>query len=376
MRIDHIRRSWVEIDTHQLVENVKIYSSVIPKKSSVMAVVKADAYGHGFQRVAQALVSAGVTHFAVSNIIEAIQLRDLGIKGEILILGYTPPENIPLLFEYDITQTLISYEYAQMILRECGEKRLKCHVAIDSGMNRIGLDADDTDTVSRQLRELAALFDVVGIFTHLCVADSKKADDVEFTKGQLSKFKAVINSVSDLGIPEVHCMNSAGGLFYDGDACNLVRLGIVMYGLKPDIDNQLPKGIKPILTWKSVVSMIKTVGAGESIGYGRCAILKQDRMIATIPTGYADGYRRDLSDKGYVLIDGQKANIVGNICMDQMMVDVTDIQDVSVGDEVILIGESGEESITADEMACSLGTIGYEIVCNISPRVSRIYKTK
>ena len=371
-----IKRSWVEIDLSRLKENYRIVKDSLSADAQIMGVVKANAYGHGDVVVARLLENLGSRLFAVSNIREAIALRQAGIGGEILILGYTPTEYAEQLYEYNITQTLVSKEYAEKLCRAT-ERRLKVQFAIDTGMNRIGLDGEDADACADVIRRYAERFDMQGIFTHLCVADSTKETDIAFTKRQMELFSAVAERVDDLAMPYVHCLNSAGGIYHyekaKGKLGNIVRLGIVLYGLHPDLDNPLPEGIAPALNWKTVISMVKDVHAGEDIGYGRSYTAEKDLRVATLPTGYADGYNRCLSGKGYVLIHGKKARILGRVCMDQMMVDVSDIPDASMGDEVILIGRSGEEQITADDMGQMLGTIGYEIVCDISERVDRLY---
>jgi alanine racemase len=356
-----LRRSWVEVSLDVLETNYNIYKSQLPTTQEAMAVVKADAYGHGECKVAERLQKIGCKHFAVSNIDEGILLRKAGVKGQILILGYTPISSADDLLEYDITQTLLSEDYAERLK----DKRIKAQFAIDTGMNRIGLDADNPDECERVIRKYAKAFDLTGLFTHLCVADTES--ERAFTSEQIEKFKTVAERIVDLELPYLHCMNSAGGLWCEPYG-NLTRLGIVLYGLKPDYSNVLPAGIKPVLQWKSVVSMVKRVYPGETIGYGRTYKVKKEMVIATIPTGYADGYNRLLSNKGKVLINGRTAPIVGRVCMDQMMVDVTGL-DVSFEDEVTLLGEG----YNADEMAQDIGTIGYEVICDISKRVPKLY---
>ena len=369
-----LRRSWAEIDLSQLCENYRIYKESVPVGMSVMGVVKADAYGHGDVRCALALEGVGAELFAVATVKEAVKLRAGGVRGEILILGYTPVELWETLVKYDLTQTLLSEEYAKA-LADVASCDVKCQFAIDSGMNRIGLDAEAPAECERIIREYAGKLNVNGIYTHLCVADGDSAEDVGFTGRQRELFGGVACRVADMGLKYVHCMNSAGGLFHsaDGFVGNIARLGIVLYGLKPDRSNTLPEGIKGVMTWKTSVAMVKTVYADETVGYGRTFRADKPTVVATLPTGYADGYNRLLSNKGYVLIKGKRANIIGRVCMDQMMVDFSDIDGVAMGDEVVLIGESGDEIITADDMAALVGTIGYEIVCDVSSRVDRVY---
>lgn len=364
-------RCYVEINLPILLNNLHIYcQSNLEGCSEIMAVVKADAYGHGDRIVAKYLADNGVRYFAVSNIDEAIHVRESGVEGKILILGYTPIERVKDLVKYDITQTLLSGEYACEI-RKTGLP-VKCQFAIDTGMRRIGLNADDPIYCEKVIREYAPLLN--GLFTHLCVADTP--DQNQFTEKQIALFEVVCERVSDLNLPYCHCLNSAGGLWHHSKISCFARLGIILYGLKPDYMNTLPKGIEPVMSWKSVISMIKDVKVGDTIGYGRSFKVEHHMTIATIPTGYADGYSRLLSNKGWVLINGRKAPIVGRVCMDQMMVDITGIPDASMGTEVILMGKSGNETITADDLANLYGTIGYEVICGINKRVDRVYLSK
>ena len=371
------RRSWIEINISQLKSNYLQYKSSLKRDTEIMAVIKADAYGHGDVQVARMLSEIGVKLFAVSNIDEAVGLRDAGIKGEILILGYSSPVYISTLYKYDLTQAIVSEEYAAVLA--ASNIPIKCQFAIDTGMNRIGLNGKDANSCAAKIREYSKALNVNGIFTHLCVADSTSDDDILFTQKQIDCFKNVSDLVADLKLPYIHCCNSAGGLFhlnkdkkYDTIG-NIVRLGILLYGLKPDVENTIPSGIFPAMTWKSVISMVKKVNAGETIGYGRTYKVEKDMLVATVTTGYADGLNRLLSNRGFVMINGKKAPIVGRICMDQTLVDVTNIPDVKMGDRVVLIGRCGNLYYSADDMAQELGTIGYEIICNITKRVQRFY---
>lgn len=358
-----LKRTWVEIDLETLKNNFNVYKSHLPSTQEIMAVVKADAYGHGETETAKALQSCGCKNFAVSNVGEAISLRNIGIKGQILILGYTPVNLYNELLTYDITQTLICEQYAACL----ADKGIKAQFAIDTGMNRIGLKADDIDSCERIIRSYKDRYFLTGLFTHLCAADTEA--EFDFTEKQIAKFKAICDRVYDLNLTYLHCMNSAGGLWQKPYG-NIVRVGIMLYGLKPNYNNTIPAEIKPVLRWKSVISMIKKVSAGETIGYGRSYKAQKEITLATIPTGYADGYNRLLSNKGFVFIHGEKAPIIGRICMDQMTVDVSGIRQAKFQDEVTLL----DEYYTADDMANCCGTIGYEIICGISKRVPRVYK--
>lgn len=371
MRED-IRRSWAEIDIRQLQKNYEIYKLQLPKSKRIMAVVKADAYGHGDYQIAKALYEIGVRDFAVSNIQEAYALRKKGLSGEIMILGYTPPEYARELYEMNIIQAVLSEEYAEALMKE--RFNVRCNIALDTGMNRIGLSTKNIEKCSGIIRKYCSILNVNGLFTHLCVADTDNYESQNFTKKQIGVYESVLESISDLGLNYNHCLNSAGGLWHESKYTSIVRLGIIMYGLRPDYSNVLPVGIKPILQWKSVVSMVKWVEEGDTIGYGRGFMAHKRMKIATVSTGYADGYMRLMSNVGYTLINGKKAKIVGKICMDQFMVDVTEIQDVALGTEVVLLGKSEKETYYADDMAKNIGTIGYEVVCNIGKRVPRLYR--
>ncbi len=341
-----------------------------------MIVTKADAYGHGDVRVAWKLIREGVSLIAVSNIDEAIVLRKAGVEAEILILGYTSPKHAKTLVSNNITQALVSKEYAYE-LKETGYP-VKCHLAIDTGMNRIGIRAENAEKCEALIRDLYGTLELTGMFTHLCVADSTVEEDIEYTSKQLDLFNVIAKRVSYLRLPFVHCLNSSGGLQYaDSDKYTeinkIVRLGIILYGLKPSVQVVLPEGIKPAVTWKSVISLVKDLYPGDTIGYGRTYKAEKRLRVATISTGYADGYNRLLSNKGFVLIEGKKAPIIGRVCMDQLMVDVTEIPEAQMGHEVILLGRSGNLEFTADDMATMVESIGYEIMCDISKRVQRYY---
>ena len=375
IRINQVeKRSWVEVDVAQLRKNYRIYKNLLRDGTNIMAVIKADAYGHGDVMVARMLSEEGCRMFAVSNIDEAVGLRNAGIEGEILILGYTSVKYAKTMKFLDITQAIVSEEYADA-LSSVGLKN-KCQFAIDTGMNRIGIDGDNLLECERIIRKYSDTLDINGIFTHLCVADSIDDKDVTFTQKQIQLFDSLVDLLKDMELPYIHCCNSVGGLYYL-DQCqsnSIVRLGIVLYGLKPGAAIPLPKGIKSPLSWKSVVSVVKNVRIGEDIGYGRAYKVERPMRIATVTTGYADGFNRLLSNKGHVLIHGQRAPIVGRICMDQTLVDVSHIGDVKMGDIVTLLGTDGTYEYNADDMAQELNTIGYDILCNISKRVQRFYK--
>ncbi len=359
-----ILRSWIEIDLNKLQSNYLAYKGYLKDFQEIIAVVKADAYGHGDVQVAKKLEEIGVKHFAVATIEEGVKLRKNGIVGTILVLSHTPICYFSSHIKYDIIQTVVSEEYADCIIRT--KLPIKTQIAIDTGMNRIGFCANDEISCGKIINEYAKKLNVVGIFTHLSCADQKRHRG--FTLKQIERFKKVLEVCKEQKFMFIHCLNSIGGLSYNKDIFNHVRLGVMLYGLYPNKESK-KLGLKPILRWKSAVIMLKTVEKGEYIGYGCSYKTKRKSVIATIPTGYADGFDRRLSNKGVVVINGKKAPIVGKICMDQFMVDVTDFNTLKVGDEVELIGEI----YTVEDMAKDIGTISYEVVCSISKRVDRIY---
>ena len=371
------KRSWVEVDLAQITKNYELYKATLPKDVEIMAVIKADAYGHGDAMVAKTLSALGVKLFAVSNIDEAVGLRNAGINGEILILGYSSPIYARTIHYFNLTQAIVSEEYAIALFNTGYE--VKCQFAVDTGMNRIGIPSQDANEAASIIRRYSNKLSITGVFTHLCVADGVSEEDKQYTSMQLTRFKNVVDKISDLQLPYIHCYNTAGGLYYlKNDVFNqtigkIVRVGIALYGLKPDRTNILPLGIKPAASWKSVISRVQSLQKGETISYGRTYTTQRESLIATVTTGYADGFNRHLSNRGFVMIHGQKAPIVGRICMDQTLVDVTDIPNVKMGDIVVLLGQSRELYYSADDMAADLDTIGYEIICGISKRVQRFY---
>ena len=356
-----IGRCWVEIDLNLLKQNYANYKKFLKDEQEIIAVVKANAYGHGDVQVAKALEEVGVKHFAVATLEEGVRLRKNGIKGTILILSYTPINFLELVYKYDLMQTVISCEYARAISNL--DVPIKVQIAVDTGMNRIGFNAKNAENCIRLIKYYAKKLNVVGLFTHLSSADNLK--ESEFTYKQIEQFKRVVEGCKQLNLEFVHCHNSTGGVNFNDSYFKFVRLGMLLYGLEGAIKDD----IKPILKWKSVVSMVKTIESGENVGYGKSYITRKRTVVATISAGYADGYNRLLSNKGYVLINGQKASIIGKICMDQFMVDVTLIKDVKQGDEIELMGDF----YSAEDMAKDLDTISYEIVCSISSRVAKVY---
>lgn len=369
-----LHRTWAEIDISALLQNFRIIREKAGL-SRVMAVVKANAYGHSVCDVAPTLDKAGADSFAVSNIEEALQLREMGITKPILILGYTPIEAVELLCKNNISQCVYSYDYALALSKAVTllGKTLKIHIKLDTGMCRLGFDCR-TDKLCGINEAISAAglpgFYLEGIFTHFAVSDRTEITEDGFTDAQFARFKLAAEQFIKSGLkPEYcHCCNSAGLLLDRPKRLDLVRAGIILYGLTPNAELELIDGFIPVMTLKSAVSMVKEILPSDTVSYGRTFKAIRKMKIATVTTGYADGYPRQLSNKGYVLINGKKAPLVGRVCMDQLAVDVTNIEDVKMGDEVILFGKD----LPVEELAQLCGTINYELVCGVSARVPRI----
>lgn len=373
----YLKRAWAETHLDRIKINVENFKKFLDPKTELLCVVKANCYGNGDDAVVPYLENKlNIKWFAVSNIEEARHLRDIGISGEILILGYTPPEYAKELINYDIIQTITDESHAYE-LSKCSPigKRVRTHCALDTGMTRIGVCESTLGTACDAIERISKLsgIQLEGIFTHFASADSNNEDDINYTQNQVKQIIAVADELKKrlVALNQIHFLNSAGGIYHSNGKSTLARLGIIMYGLKPNSALEVPFKLEPVLDFKACVSMVKEVDSGVCVSYGRTYTTSNSTKIATIPVGYADGYPRFLSNKGEVLIHGKRAKIIGRVCMDQMMCDVTGI-DVKVGDIVTLIGTDGKETITADDIADIGNTIGYEIICNISKRVPRI----
>lgn len=372
--MEPLRRAWAEIDLDAVVNNFNIIKNIT--NQNIYAVVKADAYGHGAIQVAQALQRAGAFGFAVSNLLEAEELRFAGIDNPILILGYTPVDCASRLALNNISQCVMSYDYAKQLsfYAEKAGVKVTTHLKLDTGMGRIGLNfRNEEDFAFEEAERILALenLNTEGIFMHFAVADSEDEDDKNFTSEQYKRFLSAVSQLEKKHpFPIKHCSNSAALLNDLENEETAIRAGIILYGLSPSDKLPVPEGIKPVMSFHSVVSMIKNIEQNETVSYGRTYTASSQRCIATIPAGYADGLPRLLSNKGYVIIKGKKAPITGRICMDQFCVDITDIEDVALGDEVIIFGDSP----SVNEVAEIAQTINYEIICGISKRIPRIYK--
>ena len=371
-------RAWAEIDLDAIKNNIRIIRERTSTKAMVMAVVKADAYGHGVREVTKTLLENGADRLAVATADEAIQLRDEGFDVPILILGYVLPDDIERLIKADITLTVFDLEQAKIISEKASilRKGCKIHIKLDTGMSRIGyVCTDDEDGIIDSIGQISRLpgIEIEGIFSHFAKADET---DPSYTHLQFGRFEKIIKKLEQSGIhiPIKHICNSAGILLYPEYHLDMVRSGIITYGLAPsDEVNISDTGLMPAMQFKATVVNVKTLSADTPVSYGGKFVAKAGSRIATISAGYADGYSRVLSNKAQVLIKGHKADVAGNVCMDQFMVDVSEIENINIGDEVILFGSDGNNIITVESVASIIGTISYETVCVVGKRVPRVY---
>lgn len=376
-----LKRAWAQIDLNALQYNYNVVKSRINPKSKIMCVVKADAYGHGAKRLSKEFSKLGADWFAVSNLEEAMQIRKAGVNKPILILGYTPVNMVKILSDNNISQAAISEEYAKKLslTAEKINKKVKIHIKLDTGMNRIGILNQNDIQRKNAVKAIENILNmngviVEGLFTHFAVAD-EGIDGEEYTRMQYKNFKCVISDLKQKGIkiPLCHCCNSAAIIDYPDMNMDMVRPGIILYGLLPSNNLKSKLNLKPVMQLKSTVSLVKEVDAGVKISYGGDFIANKNMKIATVPIGYADGYPRYMSGKGEMIIRGKRAKIVGRICMDQLMLDVTDIDKVKQGDIVTVLGSEIDNSISASDIAKINNTINYEIICLVGKRVPRIY---
>lgn len=372
-----LKRVRAEISLNAAENNFNAVKSLLSlSRTKPACVIKADGYGHGDRELLKLYESLGADFFCVSNITEALRLRGYGCSGDVLILSWSNPEDSDILSDNNIISAIVSSENAREVSK-CAHKPVRVHIKLDTGMNRVGISAADTEKCAAEIAEIAKLpnIKVEGVFTHFAVADDKSEESVRFTEMQKELFFAAADRAEQLGVQLAHrhCLNSAGAIFHYDDRSTLARFGIVLYGLKPDYALEMPVKLEPVMELRSVISHIKTIHKGDTVSYGRTYTADCDRVIATVPCGYADGYPRLLSGRNEVLLHGRRARGVGRVCMDQMMIDVTDVPAAAVGDEVTLFGRDGNDIITADDLAEKCGMIGYEMICGISGRVPRVY---
>jgi alanine racemase len=365
------RPTWLEVDLEAIAYNVRRVAEMVGPEVAILAVLKADGYGHGVVRVARTALNNGACYLGVASINEGAVLRQAGIVAPILVLGYTPAWQARELALNDLAATVFDLDVASTLSRAAKEldNPIRVHVKVDSGMGRLGLLPDEVVPFVLALRRLPGLA-LEGIFTHFSVAD----DDPAYTQWQLNRFHQVLEALEQEGVefPLVHAANSAAILTLPPSHFTMVRLGIAMYGLDPSSQVRCPPDFRPALAFRTQVAQVKTLPPGSYVSYGNTYQTVGEQRIAVIPVGYADGFRRAPRHWGEVLVRGQRAPIVGRVCMDQTMIDVTAIPGVRQGDEVVLIGEQGQERITAEDVAERLGTINYEVVSEILARVPRV----
>jgi len=380
--------TWAEIDLSAYAHNIRELRRVTQPKARLMAVVKANGYGHGAVEVARTALQNGAEYLGVARIHEAVELRQAGLEAPILIFGYSSPDSAPTLIDNDLIQTVYSPTTAEALSEQAAHqgKIIKIHIKVDSGMGRLGLLLDEpasgashntpaAGTVSQveAISRLANL-EVNGIFTHFATSDSA---DKSYATAQLERFMDFLNQLDSAGLrpPLNHAANSGAVIDLPDSHLDMVRPGIATYGLYPSEEvNQSNVKLKPVMTLKSRIIHLKKVPAGFHVSYGITYRTEKPTTIATVPIGYADGFNRLLSSRGHMLVHGKRVPIVGRVCMDLTMLDVGALKDVKIEDEVVVFGQQGDQALTADELASTLNTINYEIVTSITGRVPRVYK--
>lgn len=378
--IDILKRTWAAVDLDAVAGNVTAIRNTLRPGCMLMGVVKADAYGHGDYYVSKELAELGTDWFGVSNLVEGMALRDYGLTQPILIFGATPVSQTEQLIQHSITQAVYSHEHALALSREAQRLGLtaKVHVKVDTGMGRLGFVEDGiSDEAEHQIAEAYQLpgLEVTGIFTHFACADERSESAVLYTKAQFDRFMKVCRYLEQKGIrPGIrHCCNSGGTLLYPEYQLDMVRPGIILYGLDPSDECRGILPLSPAMSLYTTVSMVKEIKAGTCVSYGRTFTAPKDMTVATVAIGYADGYSRGLSNKARMLVRGQFAPVVGRVCMDQLMLDITGIPQVTEGDVVTIVGQDQGNVLTVDEMAALCDTVNYEKVCVVGRRVPRVY---
>lgn len=369
-----MNRAWIELDKEALTHNIRRYQSLLPAGCEIMGVVKANAYGHGAKAVASHLSALGIRHFATATLEEAVELRQWGIPGEILILGYTDPGSFHRLAEHDLTQTATCPAHGAELERYGREHgvRLKVHIAVDTGMHRIGFLPEGLDEIARLYG--SGSLRVTGIYSHLCVADTEEEEHVAFSHRQVERFRKAVDDLRARGLElgTVHLLSSYAAINYPDAAYDYARLGILMFGVKSDPKDYLRQDLQPIpvMTLKAHITSVREIGPSESVSYGRIFRAERPTKVASVAIGYADGLPRCLSGgKLRAIVRGQYVQGIGRICMDQLMLDVTGIENVQAGDEAVFIGRSGGCVIYAEELAQNAGTITNELLSRLGARL-------
>lgn len=369
------KRTWAEVDLDAIAHNMKEIRRITDPHAKVMAVVKADAYGHGFLEITKTLLENGADCLAVALLEEAKQIRRRHIEVPILILGGTDPDAVDDLIDFDIMATVFSYDFAKTLsyAAEKKHKTAKIHIKIDTGMSRVGLVAGEENSgIIREIERIASLpnLEIDGIFSHFATSDE---NDSSYTQLQFERFMDVISLLEERGIhiPTKHICNSAAIMMYPQMHLDMVRPGVILYGLYPSDEVDVTRlNLKPAMTLKARISMVKEIEKGRGVSYGKEYITDKTTKIATVPIGYADGYLRKLAGKAQMVVSGTCVPVIGRICMDQCMIDVTNVHNINTGDEVIIFGA---DRITIDDVARWLETINYEVACVIGKRIPRIY---
>lgn len=376
------RRTWAEINLDAAKHNYMLVRRSIPEHVKICCVIKANGYGHGAVPLAKLYEELGAEQFAVSNIEEAIQLRHGGVAGAILVLGYTPANCVALLAHYGISQCVYSEEYATLLSKSAvaSSCSVRIHIKIDTGMGRIGFRclSPGQESLGELCDTIAGIchlpgFITEGIFMHFAVADEGENGE-PYTRGQFAAFHTVVCELESRGIQfrVRHCANSAAILDYPEFCFDMVRAGVVLYGLAPSSQVRNPGDFRPVMSLKSVISHIKTIHAGDTVSYGRTFTADHTMQVATVPMGYADGFLRAYGTGGVKLcVKGVLAPIIGRVCMDQLMIDISHIPGCKLDEEVTIFGV--HPAMTADDIADLIGTIGYEVVCGLGERVPRMY---
>lgn len=366
-------RAWIEINTENLEHNIEEIKRVLPDTTKLMAVVKANAYGHGDVLICKKLNQIGVYDFAVATLEEGIHLRQNHIMGDILVLGYTYPKNAGKLKKYDLIQTVFDERYANELNQQ--KKEIRVHIKIDTGMHRLG----ENCKAHKQIEEIFnySHLDVKGMYTHLCVADSLEVEDVAYTKEQIKAFYDLVKYLKEKGYNtgKIHVQSSYGVLNYPNLQCDYARIGIAMYGVLSSNEDRinLKLDLKPVLSVKARIVMTKTIRKGEYVGYGRMFRAEKDMRIATVAIGYADGIDRSLScGIGGAIVHGRKVAMIGRVCMDQLMLDITGVAKANQNDVITLLGEEGSLAIHAEDIAVSTNTITNELLSRLGNRLPRL----
>lgn len=366
-------RAWVEIDLDALAHNVAELRSMLPVGCELMAIIKADAYGHGAQRVSARLQCEGIEAFGVATVDEGVILRESGLKGEILVLGYTHPDNAHLLSNFDLSQIVVDAAYANALNRT--GYMINVHIAIDTGMHRLGIFSSDFDEIESiySYKNLT----VKGVASHLSSSDSLDESDLKFSHMQIERFSAIVGKLKHKGynVGKLHIQASDGLFNYPEIKYDYVRVGIALFGvMSHDYDVNMKPVLRPMLSIRAFVAQVRWIGAGESVSYGRIFTSDKPTKIATVCIGYADGIPRQMSGNGGVcIVRGHKVPIVGRICMDMLMLDVTEVDSVIAGDIATFIGSDASEEIRCEYVAAASGTITNDILCRLGSRLPRIY---